>query len=284
MRLAIFALLAAGSAVAAPTSLGYGLRLDKAAAGRLASAGGIASPASSRKPQPIVMTFGASAPPGVLQWMADSFARKGLRRNGVILAHDLHLKETSRLTFTDALVTEIGFPALSAGSKGAALLTLKVRAEAARQTTTSPPATVKYKSGGQKKWSPSNFRVTVEGLDCTKIGKVDALTFKMKTVERSGPAGAFKLEPGSIEVPNLVITLPESIGDAWLKWHKQVVLSGEQIEKTVKLEYLAPDLRTLYFTLLFEDTTPIAITKVPGPRPQLKVTLHVKRVKLDYPP
>ncbi len=46
----------------------------------------------------------------------------------------------------------------------------------------------------------SNFRLTIDGLDCKTVNAVDAITIK--------PAA--QREQGRLEIPNLVVTLAES--------------------------------------------------------------------------
>jgi hypothetical protein len=92
----------------------------------------------------------------------------------------------SRLTFTNALITEIGFPALDAASKDAAKMTIKLSPEYTRYTVTSSGEVIpKPDSQAQKKWLSSNFRLRIDGLaaDTREVIKLEALVFKQKFVE-----------------------------------------------------------------------------------------------------
>src|SRR5687768_13133554 len=65
-------------------------------------------------------------------WIKESFDHKQSRKSGAIIAADYDYKEISRHTFTNALISEIGFPALDASSKDAARMTLKLAPETTR--------------------------------------------------------------------------------------------------------------------------------------------------------
>lgn len=193
--------------------------------------------------------------------------------------------ERSRLEFVNALITEIGMPALDAASKDAVKMTLKFSPE---MTQRQPGSGAKFslaapKAAAQKAWLPANFRLTIDGMgDATKrVNKIEALVIKQKVTESGvGEERDFEREPTSVEIPNLVITFPEADSQAFYDWHEEFVIkgnNGDDEEKTGTLEYLTSDLKTVLFTLNFFNT---GIFKVADSKPEASKDT-VKRVKAE---
>jgi phage tail-like protein len=211
------------------------------------------------KYEDIKVDFGTGMSKGFYQWIKDSFDHKYTRKNGAIISADFNYKELSRLTFTNALITEIGLPALDASSKDAAKMTLKFSPEVTRETR-GGGAAVKYTAdkGVQKKWLPANFRLKLDGLDkaTSNVTKISALTVKQKVVEHAvGELRDYEKEPASIDFPNLQISLAEASANDLYSWHEDFVIKGNNTqdkEKGGTLEYLTPDLKTVIFTLTFQ--------------------------------
>jgi len=216
------------------------------------------------KYEDISLVFGTGMSKSCYQWVKDSLSYKYTRKNGAVIATDYDHKEISRISFFNALVTEVSLPALDAASKDAAKMTIKIGPETTRITTA--PGGGKSIVGGyqtnsqiQKKWSPANFRIRIDDqalMDgCTRVSKIEALTIKQKVVENAvGEMRDFEKEPANLEIPNLVVTLPESHADGWYKWHENVVIKGihtDSTEKTGTLEFLTTDLKEVLFTVTF---------------------------------
>jgi hypothetical protein len=206
----------------------------------------------------IAITCGTGMTAGFYAWLQSSLGCQTVRKDGAIVGTDFRFAERSRRTFTQALITEIGMPALDAADKDAAQMTVKLAPEVTRRVKGSGQTVVPC--GGakiQKRWLASNFRLTIDGLDCTKVSKVESLTIKQKVTEN--PVGEQR-DPGSerrrIEFPNLVVTLPESAAQSFFDWHEEFVIegnNGSEAEKNGKLEYLAPNLADVLFTLEFHN-------------------------------
>ena len=235
------------------------------------------------------VAFGLALPPDVYDWISASLVgdRDAERRSGAIVAADFNYEAKARRTFTDALITEVGFPALDAAAKDPASLTLKF----APEHTADAPASGKLASPlKQKVWLASNFRLEVKGLPTAKVNKVEALTIKQTVAtDDIGDARDPQREPGKLEYPNLVFTVPEVDAQPWFDWFDDFVLqgnNGEAAEKTGRLTYLAPNLqdqlaRLDFFNLgifkLATDTTEAndAIKRV-------KVELYCERIEFTY--
>lgn len=214
------------------------------------------------KYEPISFKVGSSMSSHVYEWIKRSFGYRYGRKNGAIILADFDSNEMSRLTFTNALVTEFGLPALDAASKDAALMTVKAAPEYTRRQKSNGKNKISgsafpIDSKKQKQWLPSNFRLDIDGLDCSKVNKIDALVLKQKVQEHAiGEMRDYELEPSNLEVPNLVITLAESHADLFYAWHEDFVIKGnntEDKEKTATLQYLSANLHDVLFTVTLKN-------------------------------
>ena len=114
---------------------------------------------------------------------------------------------------------------------------------------------------------------------------------KQKVIEHAvGEFRDYEKEPAHLEVPNLVITFPESHADEVYKWHENFVIkgvNGDDQEKSGQLEYLTPDLKEVLFTLQFQHLGIFKLTpeKVESGSEQirrLKAEMYCEDMKFDY--
>jgi hypothetical protein len=250
------------------------------------------------KYETITLTFGTGMSKGCYNWIKDSFDHKYSRHNGAIVAATFDHKEMSRLTFYESLIEEVGLPALDASSKDACKMTLKLTPEKTRLTQTlagGPGIQNKFpiKPGVQKQWLPANFRLRIDGLQdaCTRVNKIEAITIKQKNTE--DPVGEWRdynKEPCYLEIPNLVITFPESHSQDFYKWHEDFVIKGvnnDDKEKNGTLEYLNPSLDKVLFVLTFKHLGIFKLTpdKVESGAEQLrrvKAEMYCEDLKFEY--
>jgi phage tail-like protein len=209
------------------------------------------------KYEEITITVGAEMSKEFYQWIQNSFDRKYTRKSGSIIAADFNYKEISRLDFTNAMMMEVGMPALDAASKDAAKMTIKIMPEFTRHQKGSGN-TVKLAPGrSQKQWLPSNFRLNIDGLEeaTPRVNKIEALTIKWKIVDLAGgETRDYEQEATSVEIPNLVITVDESHARSLYDWQDDFVIkgnNGQEKERGGTLEYLTPNLKEALFTLKF---------------------------------
>lgn len=192
-------------------------------------------------------------------WIQSTFDKSFIRKSGAIAAADFNFKAQSYRNFTDALLTEIGLPALDASSKDAAFFTIKFKADSAKY---GPGDNADLKgdiNAKQKRWMAANFRIKIGGLDCTTVKKVDAITIKQKvTADRHGESREIFLEPTSVEVPEIKVTLSAkaSIEKAWQQEFERVVHSGDTSaasEFTIALEWMSHDMKTTLGSITFNN-------------------------------
>ncbi len=213
-------------------------------------------------------------------WIAGALAGTGRRQDGVVIACDFDNNAKSQREFTEALITEIGFPACDAASKDAAVLAVKFEPRTVRTVKGSGKLSWNFKNASQRLWLPSNFRLEIDGLDCSKVSKVDALTFKQTS----------KDEPGGLEVPNLKVTLPEASAQTWVAWHEDFVIKGnndQSKEKGGRLVFLSPNRQTELLTLVFHN---LGIFRLADEKHQangdaikrMSAELYCERIELSY--
>jgi phage tail-like protein len=247
------------------------------------------------KYEEITVSCGTGMSQKFYQWVKDSFDHKYSRKNGAVIAADYDYKEHSRLSFFNALISEIGFPALDAGSKDPCKMSIKLKPEYTRQATGASGSIAggKYKNDQvvQKKWLPSNFRLKIDGLDCTRVNKIEALTVKQKTVENAvGELRDYECEPAYLEIPNLVVTLAESHAAEFYKWHDDFVIkgnNGDAAEKGGTLEFLAPNMSDVLFTVTFEHLgifklTPEKVEAGSENIRRIKAEMYCEDMKFDF--
>ena len=238
--------------------------------------------------------FGMAMPKGVYDWLSAFLAGKYERKSGAIVAADFNYNVQARREFSEALITEVSFPALDASSKDPAFMTVKF----APEQTVDKPASGKLSSATkqqQKLWLPSNFRLEIGSKDgqlpTGKVNKIDAITIKQTAVtDDIGEIRDPAKEPGKLEFPNIVFTLPETDAQPWVAWFKTFVLEGnnsDEDEKTGKLTYLASNLtdelaRLDFFNLgIFRISNEKAESASDTIR-RIKVELYCERLEFTY--
>jgi phage tail-like protein len=251
------------------------------------------------KYEDISVSCGTGMSRAFYEWIKASFDHKYARKSGAIIAADYDYNEYSRLTFFNGLITEIGFPALDASSKDAAKMSIKFAPEYTRTTTTQgggpSVAGGKYSIDAktQKKWTPANFRLRIDGLEdsCTRVNKIEAITLKQKVVENPvGELRDYEKEPAVLEVPNLVVTFPESHSKPFYDWHENFVIkgnNGDDQEKGGTLEFLTPNLSEVLFTITFSHLgifklTPEKVESGSENIRRLKAEMYCEDMKFDY--
>lgn len=213
--------------------------------------------------------LGASMTPGFWKWVKASIDNKYQRRNGAVISCDFDGRERGRRTFSNALISEIQFPAPDAKSKNPAMITVKispeymqyVRADAAVKTRSNLQVTK------QKMWVPQNFQFNLDAIpkEVTRhIVKLDAITVKQNIIVN--PIGNElwpRKEVGRIEFPTLSVYVPETYSKSWYQWWDKFVAKGEHIpanESSGSLVYLASDCTTQLMTLTFKNIGITGIT------------------------
>lgn len=166
----------------------------------------------------------------VFDWATSGLATGApVSKQAALSACDYSFKEQSKRLFSNLRVSELAFPELDAGNKEAGLLRIVALADGVVEQKGSG-ATVPFNAGpgGMKAFLPSNFRVTMDGLDTARVSKVSAVNAKFIN--------------GKVEIANVVVTFAESSGESWRKWYGDMTnpknASSDALEKAMVIEYL----------------------------------------------
>lgn len=197
----------------------------------------------------ISVEVGSSMPTALFDWISTSWGAKPTARDGALLRCDSTFTVRSERSFTGAFISETAFPALDAASKSPGRLTVRIT-PAAIQPDTAPGTKLQSTVGKglSKLWMLPNFKLAIDGLDCTKVARIEPFAVR-RPIERvqSGGGGIPKLQPGRIDFPNLRISLSASSAESWWDWHESFVVGGSNADSDQKagsISLLAPNLST----------------------------------------
>jgi hypothetical protein len=193
--------------------------------------------------EPFVVPIGLAMSDDLFNWVAGSWGLAPEARNGAVVECNANLAITREAAFFGALVAETQVPALDASAKEAGHLTVRFQPEFI--DVTSGTGTLSLALAKQKLWRTSNFRLQIDGLDCTKISRIDGITVTRKVTMVSSGSGGVSLVPDEVEFPNLKVTLSQASAQTWLDWHKSFVVdgnNGDAFERNGTISFLSNDL------------------------------------------
>jgi hypothetical protein len=183
----------------------------------------------------------------VWDWIANSFRQNYARKDGSVTTVDVDLNAKVERQFFNALLVEVAFPALDGASKEPGKVTIKFSPELTR----SHAASGKVSAGPAKakRWLASNFKLELDGVDCTRVKRIDSFAVQLPvSADAVGSARDLQKEPGRIDFPNLRVTIAEGSSIAsWKAWFEDFVINGnndESKEKNGAIVLLTPDLKT----------------------------------------
>lgn len=207
------------------------------------------------KMQDIVIQCDPLMPKSLFDWIAATLARQSMRRNGALLTADMNLTEQSRLQFNNALLSEFTIPPLDTASKEPVFFTVKIAPETTAAQAGKGLKLPAFSPSKSKAVIASNFRLSIPGLDCSHVVRIEELTFKQSIApDQLGMSREQILHPAKLEYPNLTVLLPEAFAGTFYGWYQDMVLKGnvgEQSEKMATLELMDQAFRTPLLTVTF---------------------------------
>jgi hypothetical protein len=220
-------------------------------------------------------------PKPLFDWISATLNMSYVRKNGAIITADSNRAEQSRLQFNNALITEFGIPACDASSREQGYLTVKFAPEFTTPLAGKGSVLPVVGTKSNKAWLLSNYRLTIPGLDCSKVRKIEALTIQQSVFQNVvGEKRDAQMEPTKLEFPNLVISLDEFSAGTFYAWFQDMVLkgnAGEFNEKAGTLEFLDPTLKGTLLTVYFHHLGIFGFT----PEKSKANADMIKRVKVE---
>jgi hypothetical protein len=213
--------------------------------------------------QPITISFGVGMAKELYNWMAEVCNRQQKPRSGAIVFLNYDFTEVERLEWKNGLITEIVIPALDGGSKDTAFLTITIAPEQAQTTSSSGKVQSGFSTKAQKKFMASNFRFSVSKLESEskRVMRVQSLTIKQSIAESGvGEERVPQRQPGTLQISNVLVTVPLAFGKPWLDWVDDFLVKGNSddgSERTATLQCLDQALKDPLFTLTLSHVGPI---------------------------
>jgi hypothetical protein len=240
---------------------------------------------------PIQLEIGMALSKPLLEWIRGSWKRQFSRRNGAIIHADFDFKCKFEQWFENALITETKFPPLDGSAKEPAYLSVTLLPEQVKMVK-GDGRQVQGKMGThQKMWLPSNFRLDIQGVDCTYVNKIESFSVTQKTKQLYVGTSRFpEVEPTGVEFSNIVLTMAADHADGFMDWYDAFVMRGAKDTRQERdgfLEFLAPDNHTVLFTV---NLNRLGIHKLSVEKSEAnaesikrcKVELYVESMDLEY--
>ena len=207
--------------------------------------------------EPITIGFAAGMGKPLFEWIAGALAGKEATHDGALVFLDYSSTAQARLEFTAARITDIVLPEYSGTGKEQTRWEVVLQPETARLSRASvgtfhPIAASK----AAKSWLACNFQVSISGLEsaCSKVSAVDSIRVHI-------PA-----EPGTApDIGNLVITVANTVLQAFEDWHKDFVVDGnnaDEFERTASIVQRSVDLKETLSSVVLQNVGIVRVSPV----------------------
>lgn len=220
-------------------------------------------------------------------WVEEMIKGSGPRRDGAIATVG-----AAGLDLVGALIEEVKIPDLDGAISTPGRLSLKIMANQTRRTAAAARVEPSL-SRVAKNWLTSNFKVSIPGIDASRVRKIESFSIKQEAVRHTVATGTDRFArfvPGRMEIPNLVFYVPEANAQGFFDWHDDFVVRGNSSdaqEKSATIDLLAPTGETI-MTLMFGNVGIISVSPVKSASPVaairvVRVELYAERVEAKVP-
>jgi hypothetical protein len=188
----------------------------------------------------VTCSFGLAGP--MYDWITEFANGGGSGRDLSVIITDQSLHKKSRTNFTNSYIHEVMFPTLDAAAAAPVHLTAKILTfgPVDRHVVTGP---MQGQPSNQRQWLPANFRLAIDGLNATKVDRIEAFAIRQQLFDNPPARAKFTL-PRPV-VDDLRVRLTEATSDTWFTYLDDF-LDGNDGEVGGTLTVLAGNLaRTL---------------------------------------
>lgn len=241
--------------------------------------------------EPIQLEIGMAMSKPLLDWIAGSWKKKFSRQSGSIIHADFNLNCRMEQWFEDALIAETKFPTLDGAAREPAYLGVTLNPERV-EVKRGDGHKVRGEVGkNQKLWLPSNFALTITGIDCTHVTRIDSFTVTQNIKPLYTGLGRFpELEPTGLDFSNITVYLAVAHADDFLRWYEDFIVDGGRDtshERDGYIEFLGPDNKTVLFTVYLNrlGIHRLTVEKSEANTEQLKrykIEMYLEDMELEY--
>jgi len=227
----------------------------------------------------LILSCGAGLNAALYEWMKTFFTRQTIRKSGAVVYLDRAGREVCRLSFTNALITEVGFPLFDGAWGEPAVMTLRLTPESTRRHRDNAGRGFSLDARTPPAWLASNFQLNIDGLADTTTRAV-----------RVEPISARAPKPTTLEVTDLVLTYPAAFGQPLETWFEDFVgksNNADAQEKSAILQLLSTDQTAVLFTLTFEHLgiyrlEPVLLDTGNRVMPLIQARLYCENLSFDH--
>ena len=192
---------------------------------------------------------GAGMSKGVYEWMQAAFEMGVLYKSGAVTVADFNYKAQRRMDLMNMLMTKVTMPSFDASSKESAYFDIECAVEQVRWMKESG-ADVRGNIGAkQKSWQVSNYRLELGGLPCSRVSKIEGLSWECKTTQdQVGEQREYSIHPTSTTVSDFTLSISMADLEPWAAKAKSWFVDGQCLESdemSGSIQMLGPDMKTV---------------------------------------
>lgn len=244
--------------------------------------------------EPLTFQVGAALSKEFYDWVEASWKGNYARKDGSIVLCDFDLVPRHEMEFTQGLIVETTVPALDAGGKGPAYLTIKLQPETlVHNRTPKLNRTRGQVPSDQKMFQTQSFSFALDHIDTHNVSKIESFTIKQDVKPLMvGRLRTPQFEPTTLEYPNVTITTALEGSDDLFKWHKKFVIDGDaqvEDETTGHISLLTPNGKKVLLDVGLSGVgiTGLTIEKSDSQQgrsaiKRVRAELYVTEMKFDY--
>jgi hypothetical protein len=189
----------------------------------------------------ITFQVGARMGKPMYDWIKASFDHKYERKSGAIHAADSNRMDKGGRAISTMQINSVTIPALDAASKDPAYLAVGCTVS---NVTDIPASGQPVDVAKQKHWVPSNYVFEIDGVDTSRVAKIDSFTWKC-SIAADGSA-VTEVSRIKVKFPWLDAASPPG---SWARWYQNLA-NGVNDERNGTLTLGSVDGAALTFHLL----------------------------------
>lgn len=183
----------------------------------------------------------------VYEWMQAAFDMGVLYKSGAVTVANFDFKSERRMDLMDMLMTKVTMPAFDGDSKETGYFDIEVMPQSVRWLKESGGDLRGEQGTKQKLFHCANFRLELGGLPCTRVNKIEGLSWECKTtLDAVGEKREYSLHPTATSVSDFTLHISMADLDAWANKAKSWFIDGntsENDELTGAIVMLGPDMK-----------------------------------------